>query len=99
MMRGHLRRLVRQTVGYGIGMALSRFAGVVLVPIYTRVLSPADYGTWGVVNTVSTILSLLVFFGLDTAMARFYFETEDPEERRRLVGTAFWTVLAWTIVL
>lgn len=99
MMRGHLRRLTRQTFGYGIGAAVSRFAGVVLVPIYTRVLSPADYGTWGVINTVSTILSLLVFFGLDAAMARFYFETDDPEQRRRLVGTAFWTVMAWTIVL
>jgi hypothetical protein len=47
MTHGHLRHLVRQTLGYGITMVLNRFAGVILVPIYTRVLSPADYGTWG----------------------------------------------------
>ncbi len=63
MMLGHFKRLTRHTIGYGIGIALNRFAGVILVPIYTRVLSPAEYGAWGVINTVLTILSLLNHVG------------------------------------
>ncbi|HWQ13423.1 MAG TPA: lipopolysaccharide biosynthesis protein [Roseiflexaceae bacterium] len=98
-MRSNLIHLARQTVGYGVGMAVSRLAGVILAPIYTRVLSPADYGAWGVINTVLTIVALLALFGVDVAWARLYFETEDAHKRRRLAGTAFWSALVWTIGL
>lgn len=98
-MRAHFSRFIQQAFGYGAGMVLNRFAGFVLVPIYTRLLSPADYGALDVVTTFSTMVTIFVFLGLDSAVIRFFFDTDDPAHQARVMGTGFWTVLAWTGLL
>ena len=40
----HMRRLAGQSAVYGLGGVVSRVVAVVLLPIYTRYLSRADYG-------------------------------------------------------
>ncbi len=37
--------------------------------------------------------------GLDTALVRFFFDTDKPNEQRRVIGTAFWTMSGWAVVL
>jgi O-antigen/teichoic acid export membrane protein len=86
-MLGHLRRLSSQTLIYGLGDAVIRLAALFLLPIYTRFLSPHDYGKLAVVTLFSTIVALILDFGQRTALFRFYFDTEDPRARRRLTGT------------
>ena len=36
--------LARHSAVYGFGSLVSRFIAVLLLPVYTRYLSPADYG-------------------------------------------------------
>jgi O-antigen/teichoic acid export membrane protein len=43
----HLERLGRQSTVYGAGGLLVRGIGVLLLPLYTAYLSPADYGVNG----------------------------------------------------
>ena len=85
----HLRRLASQTVVYGLGDAVTRVAALLLLPIYTRFLSPADYGRLAVITLFTTILALLLEFGQRTAFFRFYFDSDSLEARRRLTGTVF----------
>lgn len=85
----HLRRLLSQTVVYGLGDAVTRVAALFLLPIYTRFLSPADYGRLAVITLFTTILALLLEFGQRTAFFRFYFDSDSLEARRRLTGTVF----------
>ena len=39
-----LGELARHSAVYGFGSLVSRFIAVLLLPVYTRYLSPADYG-------------------------------------------------------
>ena len=39
-----IKRLVRHSAIYGIGGFVSRILAVLLLPLYTRYLSPSDYG-------------------------------------------------------
>jgi O-antigen/teichoic acid export membrane protein len=83
----HLRRLSSQTLIYGLGDAVTRVAALILLPIYTRFLTPDDYGKFAVVTLFATIVALILDFGQRTAFFRFYFESDNPDARRRLTGT------------
>jgi O-antigen/teichoic acid export membrane protein len=39
-----LRTLVKDSAVYAVGTIASRLVGFIMIPVYTRVLTPADYG-------------------------------------------------------
>ncbi|MEP7027372.1 MAG: lipopolysaccharide biosynthesis protein [Candidatus Eisenbacteria bacterium] len=91
MSQGTLRKLTRESVVYGLGQAVGRGLQMLLVPIFTRVFSPAEYGVIDVLALVTSIAAFLIVMGTDVALARFFYEQSDREERRTLVTTlAVW---------
>ena len=74
-MLNHLQKLSKQTLIYGLGDAATRVAALILLPIYTRIFSPQDYGKLAMALLVSTISALVLEFGLRSAFFRFYFQT------------------------
>jgi O-antigen/teichoic acid export membrane protein len=101
--RADLKRLVARSAAYGAGAVFLRAVGFLLLPVYTRFLTPEDYGIVAVANTVALMLGLLMPLGLHGALSRFYFRTSDDAERR-IVGGTLWlatlgTAAVVTIVL
>lgn len=62
-----LPRLARQTVVYVAVPVFQRSIFFMLIPVFTRYLSPGDYGAWGYVNMVGTMLGTLAPVGLLSA--------------------------------
>jgi O-antigen/teichoic acid export membrane protein len=91
--RSLLRALGGQTAIYGLGGALRQALGLLLVPVYTRWLTPADYGALEILNNVSLLLVTLGTQGLGTAFFRFFAPAEEGE-RQALFSTCFWYLLA-----
>jgi O-antigen/teichoic acid export membrane protein len=89
-----LKELVRHSAVYGLGSIVARVLGVLLLPLYTRYLTPRDYGLIETLVALSAVLTALVAQAMKSAFFRFYFDS--TEERRRLlvVRTAFWYVAA-----
>jgi len=89
-----LKELLRHSAIYGLGSIVARILAVLLLPLYTRYLSPGDYGLIETLIALSAVLTALVAQAMKSAFFRFYFDS--PEEARRLlvVRTAFWYVLA-----
>jgi O-antigen/teichoic acid export membrane protein len=83
-----LRELMQHTAIYGLGPVLGQVAAFLLLPLYTNLLSPADYGTLEIILLVGTFLN--VFFGLQTVtqLLRFYHACERERDRREVVSTA-----------
>ncbi len=79
---------VRQFLVYGLGGAASRFAAILLVPLYTRALPMEEYGRLELMLAIHALI--LIFAGLqaESSVARDYFEANQPEQRRSLIGTA-----------
>ncbi len=86
-----LKDLLKHSSIYAIGQVLTRFASVLLLPLYTNCLSPADYGVVGILDTTAAILSLMIGGGLVTAVTRFHFERPSAEDHDR----TWWTGLTW----
>jgi len=89
-----LKELVRHSAIYGLGSIVSRVLAVLLLPLYTRYLSPADYGLIETLIALSAVLTALVAQGMKSAFFRFYFDSAELERRLLVVRTAFWYVLA-----
>src|SRR5690348_1942012 len=82
------KRLPRDPTIYAIGNILRRLVGFVMLPIYTRYLTPADYGVVGLLTFAMAIMEPLFGARLVEAMPKYYFECEVGERRNSVVSTA-----------
>ena len=95
-----LKELLRHSAIYGLGSIVARILGVLLLPLYTRYLSPGDYGLIETLVALSAVLAALVAQGMKSAFFRFYFDSTEEARRLLVVRTAFWYVqAAATVVL
>ena len=85
-----LKRLAKHSAIYGLGGLVSRVLAILLLPLYTRYLSPSDYGAIETLVAASAVLVTLLRAGISSAFFRFYFDAEDDAGRTRVVRTAFW---------
>ena len=85
-----LKRLAKHSAIYGLGGLVSRVLAILLLPLYTRYLSPSDYGAIETLVAASAVLVTLLRAGISSAFFRFYFDAEDDTGRTRVVRTAFW---------
>ena len=61
---------------YGIGNVISKFMSFFLLPIYTSVFTPTEYGYLDLIITASSILSVFGLLQIETGFQRFYYETD-----------------------
>ncbi len=65
---GQLRRLGKHSVIYGLGGLVSRILAVLLLPLYTRYLSPADYGKVETLIALTTVVGIVLRMGISSAL-------------------------------
>ncbi len=80
-------RLVQQSIIYAGARLLVSGLDLFLLPVYARVLSPEDYGLVAIAATVLAVLAIVCPLGLDSALARFFFEHEQETDAHRRVVT------------
>lgn len=89
------RDLLKHSSIYGLGHILSRLASVVLLPVYTRYLTPADYGCIALLDLTAAVLTIFVGSGMASAVTRYHFEWDEPAKR----GRVWWTGLTFVAVM
>ncbi|MEP1033867.1 oligosaccharide flippase family protein [Ekhidna sp.] len=66
-----LRKLASQTAVYGLSSVLGRMLNYLLVPLYTSVFLPSEYGIVTELYAYVAFLNILYIYGLETAYFRF----------------------------
>ncbi len=95
----HLRRLGAQAAVYGAADVFTSVVSFALLPLFTRLLTPADYGALGILQLRSSVTKSGFRLGLDGAYFRVYYDQEDDAARRRLAGTVVaFTAAAGTLL-
>ncbi|MBU1118912.1 oligosaccharide flippase family protein [Patescibacteria group bacterium] len=95
-----LKRLTKHSFIYAIGSGIQGIAGLLLIPVYTKTLSVADYGQYELLNTISLILVSVLSLGFASA----YIKTAERDinkekEKKKLAGTAVFFVLIFATTL
>ena len=85
-----MRELWRDGAIYAAGTIVARGLALLLMPLVTRMLAPAEYGLFDLVVTSGVLANLVVPLETPQALARFWNEREAGAAQRRLAGTA-WT--------
>ncbi|MBS1141850.1 MAG: polysaccharide biosynthesis protein [Proteobacteria bacterium] len=93
-----LRSLLKSSLLYGLSDILLKLIGFFLVPIYTRVMLPEQYGVVGYTNAVTQVLTPVLGLGIVNCLPMLFFSHQD-EARRRLVSTAINAVLGFGLLL
>ena len=66
-----LKELTKDTAIYGISTMVGRFLNFILVPLYTNIFAPADYGIIQLIYAYMAILNIVFIYGLDSAFLKF----------------------------
>ncbi len=92
-----LRALARGSLLYTFGTFLPRLGALLLLPIYTLTLGPADFGVVSLMLSVSSLLAIVYRLGLDGALLRLHFDL--PERDRPRLYASFGAVTLGTAVV
>ena len=98
-MRTDLVRLARHTVTYGAGSVVMRFLSVLLLPLFTAYLTPADYGISAMLGLIAFVITPVFGLGIGAVLGIFYYRSDEAGERATVVWTAFAVLLASAAVL
>lgn len=90
-----LRKVLKGASMYSFGDVLVKASGFFLIPIYTRILTPTEYGIVGYFQVFSQILIVVLGFGFHGAQTRYYYEHRDDNET---VGKFMFTINSTTII-
>jgi O-antigen/teichoic acid export membrane protein len=89
------RDLIKHSGIYALGQFLTRLASIVMLPVHTRYLTPADYGTIAILDLTATVLAILIGAGIAPALARYHQDATSREEE----GSIWWTGLTLVAVV
>lgn len=83
---------------YALTNLISRAVGFIMIPVYTKALTPAQYGIIELIDMAMAILALIAGQRISGALLRFYFDDEDEVRRRRIVSSGMISCLAVAVV-
>ena len=87
------KEIVKDTFWYGISGTLARGLSIFLVPIYTKIFSPGDYGVIQGITIFISALSLFSNFQLHGGLFRYYYQYKEKNRLEELFSTVFIAIL------
>lgn len=73
---------------YLIASVATSALGFISIPIYTRLLSPEDYGIVSIFMGIVGLLGSVMSFSADRSVSRYFFDQKDEFDFKRFVGTS-----------
>lgn len=89
----NLTKLAGQVAVYGISSVVARLLNYLLVPYYTRIMSPAEYGIITDIYALIPFALVVLTMGMESGYFRFAAKATNDEERKRVYGTTWGAVL------
>lgn len=93
-MSNNLTKLAGQVAIYGISSVVARLLNYLLVPYYTRIMSPAEYGVITDIYALIPFALVVLTMGMESGYFRFAAKAEGAQERKRVYATTCGAVLA-----
>lgn len=81
---------------YGLGGILAKGIGFFLLPVYTRIFQPADYGAIEMLTVLTAFLSAVLGMGMDSAQSMYFFKEKKHgvAQQAKVVSS----ILQWRLI-
>jgi O-antigen/teichoic acid export membrane protein len=90
-----LKRLARETAVYGLSSIIGRLVNYFLVPLYTRIFLPHEYGIVTELYAYASFLMVFLTFGMETTFFRF---SESHIEKDKVYSASILPVIGVNLV-
>lgn len=90
-----LKKLAGQTAIYGVSSIVGRIINFLLVPLYTHILNPDDYGLLILMYSFVAVIYVFLIYGMETAYFRF---SELNTDKRKVYNTSLISIISTSIV-
>ena len=91
-----LKQLGKDSFVYGFGGMLAKSVSFFTLPIYTRIFTPADYGTIEMLVVLSSFLGAILVMGMDSAQSMYFFKHK--EEGQCIQACIVSAILQWRLL-
>lgn len=82
----------------GVGL-ISKTASLLVVPIYTRLLSPSDYGMYDMLTIIINLANIIVTLEITQGVARFCTDSTSKPDVEQYTSSAFWFTIGVNLIL
>jgi O-antigen/teichoic acid export membrane protein len=97
-MKEKINRLLTHTLVYGLGDAVNKFIGFLLLPLFTAYLTPKDYGITSILALISFVFTPIFSLGVGAAIAPYFFDSGDIKRKSIVIWTSFWVLTAGSVI-
>ncbi len=88
----------KDSIIYTIPSIVSRGLSLLLIPLYTRVLNPAEYGSLDLLMAFANLVNLTIALEVSQGVARHYAEEQDAIKKVVYASSAFWfTIFTYSL--
>jgi O-antigen/teichoic acid export membrane protein len=93
-----MRELIKSFLSFGLATVIERVIAFVLLPIYTRYFTTAEFG---VIDLITVVIGMIIIFAhlqLETSLQRYYFDYEG-DEKNLFISTIVITMVILSVIL
>lgn len=99
MITKDIENLFKQSIIYIIITTLGQVVGFIMLPIYTRYLTPKDYGILSLLQISTFLLGMVLTTGISATISRFYYDFEKKEEKNKILSTMYITYCFFSVCI
>ncbi len=92
------KQLVKNTIIIAIGKLSTQIISYILLPLYTSKLSPAEYGIYDFICTLSLFLCPLITLLMEESMFRFLIDAIKKDEIKKIISQTIIYTFIGTII-
>lgn len=82
------KKLIIDTILYGISSFGSKFLSFLLIPIYSNYFTKIEFGEWDLILTTMSLITPLISLEIVSALYRWLLESNSTEERISIITTS-----------
>ena len=90
-----IKKLAGQTAIYGVSSIVGRIINFLLVPLYTNVLNPDEYGLLILMYSFVAVIYVFLIYGMETAYFRY---SELHTDKKKVYNTSLISIFSTSIV-
>lgn len=87
-----IKEFLQNSFIFTIGTIFTRGINIILIPLYTRYLSPADYGVIDLFVIITSFVAIVFTLEINQAVVRFYQDTVSVKKKIEYVSTAYYFI-------
>lgn len=94
-----IKQLSKDSIIYGLGGSLVKGISFFLLPVYTRIFTPSDYGKIEMLTVITSFLCAILIVGMDSAQSFFFFKEKTKKRQSILITSILQWRISWGIII